>query len=445
MELGLRKRHQVSHRPMVASVAWERRVGCEAKGPSMTRTSVVTGGAGFIGSNLVHALLARGDRVRVFDDLSTGRGVNLDDVGSDVELVHGDVRDADAVALAVEGAAVVFHQAAIPSVARSVADPVSSNDVNVGGTLNVLVAARDAGGGASRLRVLRGRVRERRHAAPARGDADPRPRRRTGSPSSRGSATSRRSRGRTRCRPSRCATSTCSARARTPARSTRRRSRGSSRARSAARRRRSSVTASRRATSCSSTMSCGPTCWRPTRRRPAWGRAFNVGRGERRTVNELLARDPGLSFPACTRRRSTLRHEPARFATAGAPSARRAMRSATTRPSGSRRAWVERSTGSRRNEPRTCGNVGRIADARVSELADDSDLKSLALRSVWVRVPPRAPGSSPLPSSPTSSSEPSGFGAVRPIEGEGEDPSPRPSSARLVHGSDQGVTRCPRT
>ena len=110
----------------------------------MTQTSVVTGGAGFIGSNLVHALLARGDRVRVFDDLSTGRGVNLDDVGADVELSHGDVRDADAVARAVEGAAVVFHQAAIPSVARSVVDPVSSNDVNVGGTLNVLVAARDA-------------------------------------------------------------------------------------------------------------------------------------------------------------------------------------------------------------------------------------------------------------------------------------------------------------
>jgi UDP-glucose 4-epimerase len=111
----------------------------------VSQTSVVTGGAGFIGSNLVHALLARGDRVRVFDDLSTGRGVNLDDVGADVELVHGDIRDADAVTLAVEGAAVVFHQAAIPSVARSVADPVSSNEVNVGGTLNVLVAARDAG------------------------------------------------------------------------------------------------------------------------------------------------------------------------------------------------------------------------------------------------------------------------------------------------------------
>jgi UDP-glucose 4-epimerase len=107
--------------------------------------AVVTGGAGFIGSNLVHALLDRGDRVRAFDDLSTGRPVNLDDVRDDIELVHGDVRDADAVTAAMHGADVVFHQAAIPSVARSVADPVSSNAVNVTGTLNVLVAARDAG------------------------------------------------------------------------------------------------------------------------------------------------------------------------------------------------------------------------------------------------------------------------------------------------------------
>ncbi len=110
----------------------------------MARTSVVTGGAGFIGSNVVHALLTRGDRVRVFDDLSTGRAVNLEDVRDDLELIDGDVRDADAVARAIGGASVVFHQAAIPSVARSVADPVSSNDVNVTGTLHVLMAARDA-------------------------------------------------------------------------------------------------------------------------------------------------------------------------------------------------------------------------------------------------------------------------------------------------------------
>ena len=106
---------------------------------------LVTGGAGFIGSNLAHTLLERGDRVRVLDDLSTGRSVNLADIAADIELVDGDVRDLDQVMRAVDGAAVVFHQAAIPSVARSVADPISSHQVNVTGTVNVLVASRDAG------------------------------------------------------------------------------------------------------------------------------------------------------------------------------------------------------------------------------------------------------------------------------------------------------------
>jgi UDP-glucose 4-epimerase len=106
---------------------------------------LVTGGAGFIGSNLVHALLRQGMRVRVFDDLSTGRLVNLEDLLGDLEVVEGDVRDAEAVLAATQGCAVVFHQAAIPSVARSVADPVATNEANVTGTLNVLLAARDAG------------------------------------------------------------------------------------------------------------------------------------------------------------------------------------------------------------------------------------------------------------------------------------------------------------
>jgi len=110
----------------------------------MTQTSVVTGGAGFIGSNLVRTLLQAGHQVRVLDDLSTGRLVNLDDVAGDVELIHGDVRDREAVVRAVAGAQLVFHEAAIPSVARSVDDPITSNEVNVAGTLNVLVAARDA-------------------------------------------------------------------------------------------------------------------------------------------------------------------------------------------------------------------------------------------------------------------------------------------------------------
>jgi nucleoside-diphosphate-sugar epimerase len=107
------------------------------------RLCLVTGGAGFIGSNLVGALLSTGSQVRVLDDLSTGRPENLE--GTAVDLVVGDVRDAQTVGAAVAGVSFVFHLAAIPSVARSVADPVASNEVNVAGTLNVLVAARDAG------------------------------------------------------------------------------------------------------------------------------------------------------------------------------------------------------------------------------------------------------------------------------------------------------------
>jgi UDP-glucose 4-epimerase len=107
--------------------------------------ALVTGGAGFIGSNLALELLARGIRVRVFDDLSTGRRSNLEAVGTDVEVVEGDVRDPSAIARAMSAATIVFHEAAIPSVLRSVGDPVSSHDANATGTLNVLIAARDAG------------------------------------------------------------------------------------------------------------------------------------------------------------------------------------------------------------------------------------------------------------------------------------------------------------
>ena len=111
----------------------------------MSRLSLVTGGAGFIGSNLVRSLVADGVSVRVLDDLSTGRMENLEDLGDGVEVRTGDVRDPIAVASAMESVDTVFHLAAIPSVARSVADPRSSNEVNVTGTLNMLIAARDAG------------------------------------------------------------------------------------------------------------------------------------------------------------------------------------------------------------------------------------------------------------------------------------------------------------
>jgi UDP-N-acetylglucosamine/UDP-N-acetyl-alpha-D-glucosaminouronate 4-epimerase len=106
---------------------------------------LVTGGAGFIGSNLVGSLAADGHAVRVLDDLSTGRAENLEGVAGDVEVVGGDVRDRPLVRGAVDGAEVVFHLAALPSVARSVADPRASHEVNVDGTLNLLLAAGDAG------------------------------------------------------------------------------------------------------------------------------------------------------------------------------------------------------------------------------------------------------------------------------------------------------------
>ena len=104
---------------------------------------LVTGGAGFIGSNVAEGLVRRGDRVRVVDNLSTGRRENLDGLDG-VELFEGDLRDADAVRRAVSGVEGVFHQAALRSVPRSVDDPMSTNDVNVGGTLNLLMACREA-------------------------------------------------------------------------------------------------------------------------------------------------------------------------------------------------------------------------------------------------------------------------------------------------------------
>lgn len=105
---------------------------------------LVTGGAGFIGSHLTEALRSRGDEVRVVDNLSTGKLANLAHV-SGVEFVNGDVADLDVARAAVRDVDFVLHQAAIPSVPRSVADPVRSNKANVDGTLNILVAARDAG------------------------------------------------------------------------------------------------------------------------------------------------------------------------------------------------------------------------------------------------------------------------------------------------------------
>jgi UDP-N-acetylglucosamine/UDP-N-acetyl-alpha-D-glucosaminouronate 4-epimerase len=102
---------------------------------------LVTGGAGFIGSNLVRALQTRGDDVRVLDNFSTGFRPNLD--GLDVEIVEGELRSYERVHNAVRGTEVVYHLGALGSVPRSVQDPLTSNAVNVEGTMNVLLAARD--------------------------------------------------------------------------------------------------------------------------------------------------------------------------------------------------------------------------------------------------------------------------------------------------------------
>lgn len=104
---------------------------------------LVTGGAGFIGSHLAAALRARGDAVRIFDNFSTGRRANLA-AAPGAEVVEGDLRDFSSIRRACEGVDVVFHEAALPSVARSVEDPVTTDDVNIRGTLHVLVAAREA-------------------------------------------------------------------------------------------------------------------------------------------------------------------------------------------------------------------------------------------------------------------------------------------------------------
>jgi len=106
---------------------------------------LVTGGAGFIGSNLVASLVHRGAQVRVLDNFSTGRRENLADLSGDFEMVEADIRDLEALRPAFEGVEFVLHQAAVPSVPRSVADPLTSHATNATGTVNVLLAAHDAG------------------------------------------------------------------------------------------------------------------------------------------------------------------------------------------------------------------------------------------------------------------------------------------------------------
>jgi UDP-glucose 4-epimerase len=106
---------------------------------------LVTGGAGFIGSNLVDELLQKGQGVRVLDNVSTGRLENLTAARDRIELFEADIRDLETIRPCFAGVQYVLHLAALPSVPRSVADPLSANKVNIEGTLNVLLAARDAG------------------------------------------------------------------------------------------------------------------------------------------------------------------------------------------------------------------------------------------------------------------------------------------------------------
>jgi nucleoside-diphosphate-sugar epimerase len=105
---------------------------------------LITGGAGFIGSHLVEHLTARGEDVIVLDNFSTGKRENISGVLDEIELIEGSLLDPETCARAVRGVDFVLHQAAVPSVPRSVADPVGSHEANTTGTLNLLIAARDA-------------------------------------------------------------------------------------------------------------------------------------------------------------------------------------------------------------------------------------------------------------------------------------------------------------
>lgn len=111
---------------------------------ALTGTVVVTGGAGFIGSHIAAALSASGARVRVLDDLSTGHRENLDEIGGDIDFIQGSVADEELLKKALDGAEVIFHEAAIPSVPRSVEAPKQTHVASVDGTFSLLLAAREA-------------------------------------------------------------------------------------------------------------------------------------------------------------------------------------------------------------------------------------------------------------------------------------------------------------
>ncbi len=104
---------------------------------------LVTGGAGFIGANIVESLLKQGQKVKVLDNFSTGRKENLVEFLNDIEVINGDIRSYHTVHKAIQGVNIILHQAALPSVPRSIQDAITSNEVNVTGTLNILEAAKE--------------------------------------------------------------------------------------------------------------------------------------------------------------------------------------------------------------------------------------------------------------------------------------------------------------
>jgi nucleoside-diphosphate-sugar epimerase len=111
----------------------------------LTTKCLVTGGAGFIGSNLAEELIKQGAKVSILDNLVTGFRENLDEIAGDFDFIEGDLNDDSAVKKAIDGAEIVFHQAALPSVPRSVEDPAETHQACVNGTFNLLLKAKDAG------------------------------------------------------------------------------------------------------------------------------------------------------------------------------------------------------------------------------------------------------------------------------------------------------------
>ena len=106
---------------------------------------LITGGAGFIGSNLARYILTKGHQVVILDNLATGKMANIDEIKYDISFIEGDIRDRKSVDAAIEGCDAIFHQGALGSVPRSIDNPVTSHDVNVNGTINILESARSLG------------------------------------------------------------------------------------------------------------------------------------------------------------------------------------------------------------------------------------------------------------------------------------------------------------